>query len=797
MARHRPSDRRSPVKNTPQPSLVPSTAIAAGLWLSAAIAAADPQESYKKEIAPLLEHYCFSCHGEGLSKGDFSMDKFKDLSAHVQDREHWMAVWRNVRSQIMPPSDEDQFQPAEKRKLLEWIERDVFRLDPENPDPGRVTIRRLNRTEYQNAVFDLLGVEYDVADAFPPDDTGYGFDNIGDVLSISPLLMEKYIAAAEEVIALALPEGSAAQVPRVDIEGTAFRAAGDPKKTGRWLAFAGPQEVLASQEIRWDGEYQVKVEYSIHGASEATTHEALMEVKAGGEKVGEVSLGWDQRRVIELSGTVPLKKGRQTFEVKLSPERSPAPGEEELFLTVQRVIVQGPLGGEQREYGKGYRMIFVDGPAPEDPTAAERYARKIMRSFVSRAFRKPLDEPTINRLVALVKEVDARPGKTFEDGIKQAIATCLASPRFLFRVEIQPEPNNPAKIVPLDEYSLAARMSFFLWGSVPDDELLSLAFNNKLRENLHAQIDRMLADPRSERLTRNFVGQWLQTRDVATVPVSARDILGVGTNREAAKIFDPRLRDDMRRETEMLFDFVLKKDRPAEELISARYSFLNERLAGFYGIEGVEGEEFQPVDLTEHPERGGVLTHGGFLLVSSNPTRTSPVKRGLFVLDNLLGTPAPPAPPDVPELEEAAEEKGGNPTMREMMEIHRKNPDCRGCHARMDPIGLGLENFDALGRFRTREHDKPVDAAGQLLTGEKFADVAELKEVLAVKRRGDFYRCLSEKLLVYAIGRGVEYYDSTTINQLVARLEKNDGKLRELIYGIIESAPFQKRRGDD
>lgn len=760
-------------------------------------ATADPATVYDKEILPLLENYCFSCHGEGISKGDFAMDEFKDLSAHLNDRDHWLPVWHNIRSQIMPPSDEDQLDLAEKRKLLAWIEKDVFKLDPENPDPGRVTIRRLNRAEYQNAIFDLLGVEYDTREIFPADDTGYGFDNIGDVLSISPLLMEKYIAAADEVVALALPEGAAAQVPRVDIDGKKFKNPGDPKIDSSWLPFAASQQIRVDQEIRWDGDYQIKLEYSIHGASEATTDEAILSFAAGGAKVGQVTLGWDQRRVIELNGTVALKKGQQNFEISLRPAHRPLPDEEELFLKIQRVIIQGPLGGEQQEFAKGYRMIFVDGPPPADPAASERYARKIMRSFVSRAFRKPLDESTIDRLMVIVKEVSGEPGKTFQDGIKQAIATCLASPRFLFRVEMQPEPNNPKKVIELDEYSLASRLSFFLWGSVPDDELLSLAFNKKLRANLTSQVDRMLADPRSQRMIQSFVGQWLQARDVETVAISTKSILGLESNRAAARSFDSRLRSDMQRETFMLFEFILRENRPAEELISARYSFLNERLAKFYGIGGVEGDEFRPVDLTEHPERGGLLTQGSFLMVTSNPTRTSPVKRGLFVLENLLGTPAPPAPPNVPELEDAAAAGKSSPTMREMMEIHRKKPDCRGCHARMDPIGLGLENFNALGQFRSQEHGKPIDTAGQLVTGEKFSDVAGLKEILASKRKQDLYRCLSEKLLTYAIGRGVEYYDATTIDQLTARLEKNDGKLRELIQGIIESAPFQMRRGDD
>ncbi len=768
-------------------------------FLAAAIPAGaeEAAESYKKKIEPLLERYCFDCHADGVHKGKFSMEDFKDVPALVSDRKHWLPMWQNVRSQLMPPSDEDQPNDAEKKELLAWIERDVFQLDPENPDPGRVTIRRLNRSEYKNAVYDLLGVTYDTTEVFPADDTGYGFDNIGDVLSISPLLMEKYINAADEVVELALPVGDTAQTPRIEMDGRDFKSSGNPETDPAWMAFASGRTVKLDQEIKWDGDYQVTVSYSIQGATEATTDEALLEISAGGKKVGKVSLGWDQRTEIELTGKVALKKGSQTFEISLTPGRRPLAEEEVLFLNIHRVTVQGPVGGDKFEYSKGYNMIFVDGPAPETVSGKDRYARKIMRSFVSRAFRQPLDDYTIDRLCTVARKVSTQPGKDFQDGIKQAIAICLCSPRFLFRAEFQPEPNNPDRIVPLDEYSLASRLSFFLWQSLPDDELLSLAFQHKLRENLKAQVDRMLADPRSGRMVRNFVGQWLETRDVDTVALSAKTILGVEDNREAAKEFDPRLRTDMRRETEMLFDFVLRKGRPAEELISARYSFLNERLANYYGIDGVEGDDFRPVDLTEHPERGGILTQGSFLLVTSNPTRTSAVKRGLFVLENLLGTPPPPPPAGIPKLEDANVAGNAHPTQRQMMEIHRKKPECRSCHARMDPIGIGLENFDALGRFRRLEHGQPIDSSGQLVTGEEFADVAALKALIGEKRQEDFYRCLTEKLLTFAIGRGVDIYDSTTIDQLVTRMGKNDGSMRELIQGIVESAPFQKRRGDN
>jgi hypothetical protein len=438
---------------------------------------------------------------------------------------------------------------------------------------------------------------------------------------------------------------------------------------------------------------------------------------------------------------------------------------------------------------------MVDGPAPEEIRERELYARKIMRSFVSRAFRRPLDRGTVARLVKMAMQVDQTPGRSFEDGIKHAMTAVLASPRFLFRAEIQPEPDNSGKSVMLDEYALAARLSFFLWSSVPDDELLSLAFKNQLRNNLGVQIDRMIASSKSRRFVNNFVGQWLQARDVENISIDAKRVVGVKDQREADRIFNGRVRSDMKEESELFFEFILKNNRPIKELISARYSFLNERLAEFYDISEVLGSEHRLVDLHEHPERGGILGQGTFLLVTSNPTRTSPVKRGLFVLDNLLGTPAPPAPPDVPELEEVSEHKGKLLTMRQMMEVHREKTLCASCHKRMDPIGLGLENFNAIGQFRSEESGQPIDSSGVLITGEKFNDMAALKKVLADERRDDFYRCLSEKLLTYAIGRGPKYFDAVTIESLVEKLNKGEGNLKDLVVMIIESVPFQKRRG--
>ncbi|MGB2454198.1 MAG: DUF1592 domain-containing protein [Akkermansiaceae bacterium] len=751
--------------------------------------------TFEKEIKPILEDYCFDCHGDGASKGDFSMDEYDDLSGHLDDVDHWLAVWRNVRSQIMPPPKKDQPDLAEKQQLMRWIEKRVFKLDPNHPDPGRVTIRRLNRVEYYYSIKDLLGVEYATWENFPADDTGYGFDTIGDVLSISPLHMEKYLEAASTVAEKALPKGTVMQTPVRFFEGSRFREDGDDSHQADWLEFKEERKVFLKGDAPVKGVYQVTLDYAIRGSIAATDQSARLELWMNGKKIAERTVGWDQRDTIKIGGQADLMKGSNTIEVRLRPKNPPGAGQGGQSAVLKQVSIRGPLNGSYKEYPKGYSMIMVDGPAPEEIRERELYARKIMRSFVSRAFRRPLDRGTVARLVKMAMEVDQSPGRSFEDGIKHAMTAVLASPRFLFRAEIQPEPNNSGKTVMLDEYALAARLSFFLWSSVPDDELLSLAFKNQLRKNLGAQIDRMIASSKSRRFVNNFVGQWLQARDVENIAIDAKRVIGTKDQREADRIFNGRLRSDMKEESELFFEFILKKNRPLKELISARYSFLNERLAGFYGIPGVLGSEHRLVDLHEHPQRGGILGQGTFLLVTSNPTRTSPVKRGLFVLDNLLGTPAPPAPPDVPELEEVSEHNNKPLTMRQMMEVHRKKPLCASCHKRMDPIGLGLENFNAIGQFRSQESGQPIDSSGVLITGEKFSDIAALKSVLADERRDDFYRCLSKKILTYAIGRGPKYFDAVTIDALVRQLNEGDGTLKDLVITIIESVPFQKRRG--
>ncbi|MEX0612531.1 MAG: DUF1592 domain-containing protein, partial [Pirellulales bacterium] len=457
-----------------------------------------------------------------------------------------------------------------------------------------------------------------------------------------------------------------------------------------------------------------------------------------------------------------------------------------------------------------YRRFFPRKTVPADPAERDTYAREIVARFARRAYRRPVDDSTVERLVAIAEETYTAPGQTFEAGIGRAMVAVLTSPRFLFRVEDAEAGSKeqgagswkvgniergaasqksysslPApRTLLLDEHALASRLSYLLWSTMPDDNLSELADRGELRANLHAQVELMLKDGQSKRLAENFAGQWLRSRDVEKFEVDLR--------------FDHALADTMRRETEMYFEHIARDDRSVLELIDSDYTYLNELLASHYGVEGVTGRRMRRVELPAGNPRGGVLTQGTLLVVTSNPTRTSPVKRGLFILDNILGTPAPPPPESVPPLEAAASAISDHqPTVRELQEQHRRDPLCHSCHARMDPLGLALENFDLLGKWRETEHGRPIDASGTLLTGEEFNDIRQLKQILKNERRLDFYRCLTEKLLTYALGRGLDYYDEHTVDQIVEQLDHEQGKFSVLLSGIVESAPFQKQRRAD
>ena len=747
------------------------------------------------KVEPILMTLCYDCHGDGMDKGDFAMDDWDSVEEHLKDFDVWYEIWRNVRSNLMPPADKKQFTPEERREVLAFIESDVFKIDHENPDPGRVTIRRLNREEYRNTIKDIFRIDFDVENILPPDDTGYGFDTIGDVLSISPLLMEKYLEAASKVSEEVVPQ-EGPQILEWWLNLDEFK---DERKADwhvDWIPFDHPRKMQAKPSVEYDGEYEICIEFKIKGSSDASSNTVNFKVGVDDKELVSRNVGWDNSAKLVLKTKVNLKRGREkTLWLKTEEGEPPLEGEKILAVDVDAIRIRGPLHGSQRDYPRHVQYLFSEGAPPADESKRDAYRRKILTQVATMTFRRPVDQETIERLVAIARETEKQPGNGFEQGIQQAITAILVSPRFLMRAEIQPEPDNPSKIVPIDEFALASRLSYFLWSSCPDDELLELAAKGELRNNLRSQVDRMLKSVQTQRFYRNFVGQWLQARDVQTIFIDQR-ALNIRSHGGVRRTFSGRLRESMRHESELFFKYILDHDKPATELLTANYTFLNEELANWYNVKGVSGRNMRLVHLPEESRRGGLLNQATFQIVTSNPTRTSPVKRGLFVLENFLATPAPPAVPDVPPLEEAAKELPGNVTLRELLELHAEEKMCASCHMRMDPIGLALENFNRLGLWRDEENGQPIDASGKLMTGERFSDARELSHILATDRKGDFHRALSEKLLTYAIGRGIEYFDAPTIDKIVGDAEANGGTLRGILYGVIESAPFQKRRGD-
>ncbi|MDF1756522.1 MAG: DUF1592 domain-containing protein [Verrucomicrobiales bacterium] len=755
---------------------------------------ADQSDHYFDKIEPILIEYCFDCHGDNVAKGDFSLDEFDpdDLESHLKDHGHWLTIWENVRSDIMPPSDKPLPSVAEKRQLMEWIEKEVFRLDPNNPDPGRVTVRRLNRQEYRYTIRDLFSFEFNTSEFFPADDTGHGFDTIGDVLSMSPLVTQKYLDAAQEIVSKVVVTDSV--IPETSYWWNQFKAESD-KKHHKQVRFDSPGKHLREFSVSHPGEYEMELVYAIPNASDETDSTAHVIVSNNGTEIIRKNLAWGDTQWTRVKQKVKLGEGKQVLSIAIEPHGKPAEGQNTLTLKPERIVLTGPLDGSHKVYPGNYKRIFIDGPPPEDEANQLSYAEKLIKHWGLRILRRPVSDERLQKLIGMQKSLQ-KSGLGFEESFGQCLTAMLASPGFIFRSESQPEPNNPSNVVPIDEFALASRLSYFLWSSTPDQKLLDFAAKGELRKNLDAEIDRLLKDSKVIRFIENFTGQWLQTRDIHNVNISARRVLKTNDSKLADKYYNYNTRRAMKDELHLLFSHILKENRPVLEFLTADYTFVNESLAFAYGIPNIKGSKMQKISLPANSPRGGILGSGGFLTVTSNPTRTSPVKRGLFVLEHLLATPAPPAPEDVPTLESQKKKEGKDLTMRELMEIHRKEAQCASCHQRMDPIGLALENFNAIGGWRDEENGTPIDAAGKLVTGESFSNAKELSHILASGRSKDFYRCLTSKLLTYGLGRGVEFYDAPTIDQIVASLESGDNRFQSLIRAVIHSAPFQKRRGD-
>lgn len=778
---------------------------------------------FSKNGALFLEQYCFSCHAGDQPAAELSLDSYTDNHSLIKDREVWDRVLDMVETTQMPPEDNEQPSLEESESFVAHIEAIFEHADrTAKPDPGRVTVRRLNRVEYKNTVRDLLGADFNPTENFPADDVGHGFDNIGDVLSMSPLLMERYLEAAEAIVSRVivldpLPPSRSYRNGKIldplhdDVPDERYRlldpTATEPWKSGPFTTGADNFNIAPDAEIIYYA--------SLYAETESDTPvEVVLFIQ--GDELENVTPPEQLARLVGVDPTADNNiKVLKAFEITArSPEKNqtikffitgipnienvgiamlkPKEGEPDAKLQVRLLWSKGPLETRPKSH---FEILAC---TPDIPQTEQ--TREVLTRLLRRGYRRPPTENEVEQLAEFVASVQAD-GTSWEASIQAAIKVILCSPKFLFRLELDDRPQTP-EAYPIDEFQLASRLSYFLWSSMPDNELLELAEKKQLTVNLESQVKRMLADPKASELGSNFGSQWLQIQRLATV---APDL-------EKFPYFTGGLRLAMQKETELFVGSIFREDRRLLDLIDADYTFLNQPIASHYGIvdtqgnwrnhknpvpggEKIRGRSFRRVKL-QGTSRGGILSHASVLTVTSNPTRTSPVKRGRWVLEQILGTPPPPPPPDVPELEEEGEIAHGT-TLRERLEQHRADPACANCHAKMDPIGFALENFNAIGAFRWKDGELDIDTTAELPDGTVLQHgIVDLRQVI-LDRKQQFARCLTEKLLTYALGRGLEYYDRPTVERIVAQLEAQDYRSSVLITEIVKSDPFRLRRGTE
>ncbi len=799
----------------------------------------------------LVESYCLDCHNLAEAAGNLTLEQ-RDHADVAADAEVWERVVRKLRAGVMPPAGEPRPDSAAYAGFVAGLEADLDRAVAAVPDPGRTEpFHRLNRNEYRNAIRDLLDVEVDMSEMLPADDSSYGFDNIAGVLKISPTLLERYLAAAEKVSRLAV--GTLPPFPNIDY----FRIADDRSQEDRLpgLPFGTRGGTSISYTFPMDAEYVIAVDLARNlNESLPLYHEPQhLEVSVDGERLTVFTLegvprpeappvvvdsatdpeGGDQpddqpaedppisqittgptlsraeraarnRADENWQIRVPLRAGRREVAVAFLgttaaleetprlPFLRPYPSgvnipETRMGAYLRSVEISGPYGPARsgEELQSRQRIFVCEPPAVqgEQPTPGEAAcARTILDTLAHRAYRRPVTDADIEPLMGFFEQ--GRAAGSFDEGIQLALKRLLVAPEFLFRIQSDPEDVAPDTPYRISDFDLASRLSFFLWSSIPDDELLLAAEEQRLGDpdELERQVRRMLADPRADEFIGNFAGQWLFLRNLdATVPVQS-----------VFPDFDDTLREGLRRETELFFASVVREDRSALDLLNADYTFLNERVAGHYGIPEVKGSHFRRVTLPEDNPRRGLLGHGSILAVTSYPDRTSPVVRGKWILENLLGTPPPPPLPNVPELT-STDGAGSVISMRERLALHRADPECASCHQLMDPLGFSLENFDAIGRWRTiGESGERIDATGTLPDGTPFEGLEGLRA--ALQSSDQFVMTMTEKMLTYGLGRGLEYYDMPAVRAIVRDAAAQDHRFSAYVNGIVQSAPFRMRR---
>ncbi len=787
------------------------------MYASTTLAAQPKAPKFDDGGRAFLAKYCLKCHSGKKPTAGLSLESFKDSLSLIKQRRTWKDIVRRIATGEMPPKGQAKPTVAEAVAFTDLV-KTVFDYADKNakPDPGRVTLRRLNRVEYRNTIRDLIGVKFDPTADFPSDDIGHGFDNIGDVLTMSPVLMERYLAAAEQIMSQAIMPNPPPVIKRrlssIYTEPASPESAKLAVKGFRPMRTDGKRHIdrgPINTPYKWerDGEYIFRTRvYAQSGNGKPLKVTILVYGKdlpnpspsAELDKLlGNVYRPARVLKTFYVKATTP--EDAEVLEVRVPPMpnrhrmliaiEKQAKGQPASTLWVQYLALDGPLDPRPASH----RRLLAAAPGK---SKAEQ-TREVLARFLRRAFRRPIEKDELARSVRLVEDAMAD-GEKWEAAIQFAMQAALCSPKFLFRLELDQNPKS-TKIRDLDEFHLASRLSYFIWASMPDDTLLDLAEKKQLTANLDAQVQRMLADPRAASLVDNFAMQWLQLKRIEFVSPDGK----------LFPTFNVKLRNAMVRETELFVQSILHQDRSVLDLINADYTFLNGPLAKHYGIADTNGNtvgkkptkprgkripptKFVRVSLQDR-NRGGLLTHASVLTVTSNPTRTSPVRRGRWVLEQILGAPPPPPPPNVPELPEA-EKHAKAASLRARLEIHRRNPLCANCHAKMDPIGFALENFNAVGAWRVKDGNFDIDATGEFTDGTKFTGPIELKQFV-MKNKDKFVRCLTEKMLIYAIGRGLEYYDRPTIEKIVKSLSAKDYKFSALIIEIVKSDAFRKRRG--
>ncbi len=746
--------------------------------LSLALSVLAVTGGFEKTVLPLLSKTCAACHNDRLASGGLDLGPFTAAASLTAQREGWERILQKIRTGEMPPKGIPKPPPEQVQELIGFVKGEWARADKNvKPDPGRVTARRLNRNEYSNTIRDLLSVDFRAEKDFPTDDSGEGFDNIADVLTISPVLMEKYVAAAERIASRAI---GADPLPKKPIEAQYH----SKDKTIRRLTRS---VVEATHRIEFDGEYTIRIGMPGERAADAKPvtlgfwmdgkllHSMQVETKPSGlvyfnpYSEAEFKLALPEGDHVFQAGFI-----NDEFVKTLATDRDAYSDKKNKFLNM--IMFIGPFPAKVEKASRKKLLLC-------DPNTGAACVEKIVSTLARRAYRRPV---TRAEIAALMKfpAMAKREGLSPEQGVQLAIQAMLVSPHFLFRIERDPDPADPLKVHRVSDLDLASRLSYFLWSSMPDDELLGLAETGKLHVPavLDAQWKRMLADSRSAAFAENFAGQWLEIRNLGSVKPDPQKFPDWG----------PELRDAMMTETRMFFESLLRENKPLTEFIDANYTFLNERLAKHYGIEGVTGPEFRKVDLP-NGQRGGILSHASVLTVSSYPTRTSPAIRGKYVLQNILGAPPPPPPADVPQLDE--ESLGTAGSMRQQFEKHRSDATCASCHNRIDVLGFGLENYDAIGKWRTQDGKFAVDASGTFPNGKSFVNPAEMRGILK-EDVTEFARCLTEKMLTYALGRGLQKYDRKAVDDIEEKLAASGYPFQTLLREIVASLPFQMRRGE-